>query len=495
MPSRLALCWIVAAALLTGSAAQAFPKGNLRNIDNALSALREKMDTPQAQEATVLQLLFDAGLSEWVAGPAPQALPPQPGRDTVPSGPAQLMYLDLRLPLARVDQSFGGKELGALTGAQSSSDMVALVIRGGRARLRDITDHLHLSDGAMIRTPLVVWSDAALDLTPGETLTMSRPDGAFLLNFGHVRINGATVRSAGTQNLRIPRFRPFVTTTASGVLEVDNATFRGLGFGNTRKFSGLTILKNDLMRAPRASYVRNSRFYDVDSLYVKAVTGVEVSGSVFRGARYAPVVIDGASHARVTGNLFGADVRNNAIRLLNGAVSGFISGNVVLGGEKSGIAVRSASHNATVTHNIVSGRQGGGITVADANCGRVDSNLVVANSKKGIEVRSSRDTLVRRNLVSGNRSAGIWISAQEEQVNTHLTGNVLRQNGSGLATATAEHVVLSGNDFSEQIPRLLGGDLAGQSRVIATDLRGDTPVTLSAWGQVLPDNQVRACGS
>ncbi|MEM9778586.1 MAG: right-handed parallel beta-helix repeat-containing protein [Pseudomonadota bacterium] len=493
MPRSQRLGWLALIVALIATGAFAMPERDVAEVEEGVEALKLALETPGAANTSTLELFFHSGLSDWVAGPVPAAPVPEADLRAAPKGAPQIEEMDLRLPLARISQSFGGKELGAVRGAQRPGPMTSLVVRRGVARLADIRAHIDLSEDQALRRPLVIWPGAALHLEMGEVLTLSRPDGAFLLNFGHLRIDGATVRSAGAENARIPRFRPFVTTSAEGVLEVTGGRFEGLGFGQTHKFGGLVLLKNALMPSRLPSFVRESAFHDTGSVFVHGVAGVEVSGNRFHAARDVPVIVDAADHARVLGNLFDSDAPGNAIRVLNGAKAAVVSGNVVLGGEKTGIMVRGARESVQVSHNLVWGRRGGGVTVVGSDCAAVQSNLILGNRQKGIEVRSSAETRVRGNLISGNRSAGIWVSGQEDQALTRLEHNVLHRNGAGISTATGAHLMLVGNDISQQMPRLLGGDLSRQAMLLARDLSGAVPISLSANGPVDLPSHVPEC--
>ena len=77
---------------------------------------------------------------------------------------------------------------------------------------------------------------------------------------------------------------------------------------------------------------------------------------------------------------------------------------------------------------------------------------------------------------------------------TRIEDNVLDANGAGVATATAEAILLEGNDFTRQFPRFLAGDLGRQARYIASDITGRAPIALDAAGLVRIADLPSHCG-
>ncbi|WP_102109634.1 right-handed parallel beta-helix repeat-containing protein [Oceaniglobus roseus] len=480
----------LALGLLAAAGASAAPDLPDAGLRSALEGLEESLVAPANAVVANLDLLRAAGLDGFAPAvqPGPLAMP-MAGDHT--SDPLEAQGLDVRLALTMLTQTAGATDNQGVLNAQRDPELRALVIRRGTARLSDIellTRQYRLqpaeadNGGFVLRVPVVVWDGAALQIGPGETLRLSRPDGAFLINFGHLAIAGGSVESVGGANTVTGRFAPFVTTAASGTVQVDHARFTGLGFGKTLKFGGFSVMRNNMMVVRRASFVRDSLFDGLVSVALSGLDGVAVENNKFRAARGPALVVSGAREPRILSNIFYGKTEFNAIQVLSRSRDAVVSGNVVLGGEKTGIAVRRHSHNALVAGNIVWRREGGGITVAGSDCGRILGNLVLDNRHKGIEVRDSRGTVVADNRVVANQSAGIWVSAQQDDSETWLKGNVLSANRAGLSTATGASLVLAKNDFTQQYPRFLGGDLSRQSAFIAGDLAGEKAVTLTALG-------------
>ncbi|RVT85741.1 hypothetical protein DXV76_08310 [Rhodobacteraceae bacterium CCMM004] len=497
MPERRRASWSgLAAALvvaLWGGVAAAVPGIEGADLRDRMAALSDAMAQPANAALTARELLAGSGLERVLGLSAvPPAAPAAASPAADGAAPVDMQVLDLRLALAMLAQSHGAESNQAVVEAQSNRAFPALVVRQGTATLDDLRlflQHYRLQDdigGAelLLRVPVVVWDGAALALGPRDRLALSRPDGAFLLNFGTLTVRGATVAAVGPRNVRIGSFIPFVATAGAGIVQVDGGRFHGLGFGKTAKFSGFSLVRNALMAVRGDSYVRDSHFEDLISVTLHSATGVAIEGNRFQNFRGAPVIAVRSARTRVIGNLFGGLIRFNSISLSGGSARSVVHGNAVLGGEKVGIAVRNDSHGTVVTHNIVWRRKGGGIAYARSDCGVIADNVVMDNRQKGIEVRTSRDTQVRGNTIISNKSAGIWVSAQDALSGTFLEGNTLASNGSGVSTAVGGNLKLVGNDMRKQFPRFFNGDLVTQSRIIFKNLEGATPLILNSEGQL-----------
>ena len=402
--------------------------------------------------------------------------------------------LNMRLALTMLSQAHGVENNGTVLAAQTEPGRNALVLKTGQVLLADLPGLLAaaglpgepIPGGIELRMPLVIWPGAGLSLGPGEVLQLSRADGAFVMNFGSLDVQGATIRATTTPHPVIRSFRPFVTTADGGALTLRGARVEGLGFGETLKFSGLSVLRGLLRPATQAARIEDSLFTDMLTLGIAGDTGVRVAGNRFRDMRGPALTLSRTARAQVTGNLFSGAMPTNAIRLEAGSGDGIIAGNVILGGARAGIVVRTDSPRATVTGNVVWDRKGGGILLSASACGRIEGNLVIANDQKGIELRDTIAATVRANSVLSNDSAAIWIGNQPPGALTRIEGNVLAFNGAGLAAASGGRLLLGGNDLSRQFLQFLSGDLVGQIATVNRDMRGGTALVLTAAGTAAP---------
>ncbi|WP_164512301.1 right-handed parallel beta-helix repeat-containing protein [Oceaniglobus ichthyenteri] len=500
---RRAVLALVGGFLTAGVALAATDRVEDRALRDGITALAAMVADPAQASAPAQTLLQQAGLASLVAPTAPPGPIRPPANPVRSNSPVEAQPLDMRLALTMLTQIAGARDTQAVLTAQGpESDLRALVIRKGDATLTDVAlflSHYRLQDTAagdlILRVPLVIWEGATLTLKPGETLRLSRPDGAFMVNFGHITMEGATARIEGDVNPYLARFAPFMTTAGSGTFYIQNSEFHDLGFGRTRAFAGFSMMRNNLMVVRNRSFIRDSLFRGTVSVVVSGASDVALTGNRVFDARGEGMIVAGSPRANMVSNIIVGDSKFNALQVVEGSVDAVVSGNVVLNGEKAGIVVRSNSHRPHVANNIVWHRKGGGITVDHANCANVQANFVLDNSQKGIEVRSSDGALVRDNHLIQNQSAGIWISAQEPEARTFVVQNVLHANRSGLATATAQEVILQGNDFRGQFPQFLSGDVAGQSRHIAENMQGTQPMLLTASGVSVVPSAIGNCAT
>ncbi|MCF6234277.1 MAG: right-handed parallel beta-helix repeat-containing protein [Rhodobacteraceae bacterium] len=400
--------------------------------------------------------------------------------------------MDVRLGLVKLAQADGSKGNDAVLRALGGENTRALVLLSGEATLSDIRGLLAINrlqvsprgPSLTLDVPLIIWTKASVRMAPGETLLLNRASGAFVLNFGNMNIDRATIAVTGEENQFSPRFNPFIATAGAGSIQVDGANISGLGFGHSAKFSGLSVLRHALSPTRYPTHFTNSIFSDVAGISIQGVSDVVVQGNNFRQTRARAVTLARSSYGRVLSNVFSGGMPTNAIRITDGSNNAIVAGNIILRGERAGIVVRNNSKAVIVTNNIVWRRKGGGIQVVKSDCGQVSGNLVFGNSQKGIELRNSRGSLIDKNLIAANHSAGIWVSAQDATEQTFIRTNRIAGNGSGLETATGGVLVLDGNDFSSQFPRLLKGEWVGQTHVIAQNLTGQEQIVFSPNGTV-----------
>lgn len=418
-----------------------------------------------------------------------------PAWSPMPPGMAELRQQTMRLFMTALAQSYGIEDVPLVIGAQPTPDARALVVRSGTATLDDIRRALPPSpDATVVMTmPLIVMPGAGLRLNPGDRLLLSRFDGAFLLNFGMMQIDGAEIAGTGERNPRRGLYAPFVVTADGGTLQARGATVHSLGFGKTVKFSGFSVLQGTVRQTRQPSWITGSSFAHMRSVVIGMANGVSITDTRFRDMTGPALLIHRTRNATVSHNLFSGSMATNAIMVEEGSSGAVVTGNMVLGGKFNGIVVRKNSTGATLSRNVVWRRLGGGIAVIGSDCGQVVGNLVMRNGQKGIEIRSSAGVRVEGNAVYANHSAGVWVSAQAPGTVTRIRNNVLAENGFGMAAASGQRLLLEGNDFTHQFPQFLSGDLAALSARIAQNIRGEGEMVLGDGPAAAASEP--ACGS
>lgn len=487
MKQALGACFAMALVSMPVNAATVDEVSKLRTQLRNFSA--QMVSEPDAN-ISARNLVEEAGLAPVVSLEGLNVTVPTGAEPPRPSGMIDAKANDMRFALGLIAQIYGAKDNQDVIEAQGAPDAQALVVYSGTVTLTEIfkqLDRLGLqsadkSQDGILRRPVIIWSDAALVLGPEDKVILSRTDGAFLANFGRLEVDGTEFTVDGPPSPTNTDFIPFVVNAGGASIKVRNASFVGLGFGSEAKFGGLSLVRNPLLVQRDQNVIENNSFTNVVSVSSTMTDGMVIRNNRFHDTRGPSLVVTHSVDTRIVGNLFSGDAPTNAIRLLQGSSRGVIAGNVVLDGDRSGIVVRNDSDNVIVRNNLVWHRGGGGISISKSQCAEVTHNLVMDNRQKGIEVRTAYGVVVTDNRIFGNRSSALWISDQKSGVATVLQDNVLLGNGAGLATADGEILVLERNDFTNQFPRFVDGDLSTQGRVIAANLDGSSPMVLTAGG-------------
>jgi poly(beta-D-mannuronate) C5 epimerase len=472
--------WLATAValLLSGPIlAEGVPNQDSLDLQARLSTLEQFARDPSRDLISVPALIDAAGLGPRISAVSTgaAALVDRPPSAHTPT----IGQMQVRLALTPLVQAYGAIGNTAVLVAQTDPALLATVIESGDVSIAALRDHLGAGPGPLRLTrPLVIMAGAALVLGQGETLELSRADGAFIINFGHLQLHGGTIAATSEESPSARSFRPFVTTVNTGTVDLRGATLRDLGFGSSPKFAGFSILRSVLQGPDRSSRIEGARFERLGSVAITGETGILIRANRFVDMQNAALTLQRTTGAQVLYNLFWGDMRTNAIRLEAGSEDGLIAGNVILGGDRAGIVVRGETRDAILAGNIVWDRDGGGIALSDADCSIVHDNLVIANDQKGIEVRASDSVRLHRNIVLSNHSAGLWVSAQDTTAHVLLSENRVAYNGAGLAGANTANILMAGNDFSRQYQQFLSGDLALLTPVVARDMHGSQPFIL-----------------
>jgi len=412
---------------------------------------------------------------------------------------AQVTTNNFRLMLATLAQNYSGANNLSVVTAQGARGPIGLSVKSGTVTLDDlkrVSSHHGYPprpDGSMTM-PIVIWPDATLRLDAGDRLGLARDTGAFVLSLGRIEVTDAVIETTGPENPHEKHYSPFVTIASGGSLQIEGATVRGLGFGRTLKFAGLTVAGNPLMPQQQDVVIRNTLFSDTGTLTIAGAPHAVVDGNTFEDARNNALNVVGSPYAKIRGNLFRGKSPTNAIRVDVGSDYAAVSDNVILKGERLAVLVQSGANNVYVQNNLIWRRDGGGIKFYNSRCGNISDNILVDLAQKGIEVRKSNGIVVRENLIAGGRSAAIWVSAQAKNAQTVVQGNLFERNAAGLSAATGADIWTAGNNFRQQLPKLLGGDIAALTHAISRDLEGARTLQLTNGRSILRNQMATLCG-
>ncbi|GFE63200.1 right-handed parallel beta-helix repeat-containing protein [Litoreibacter roseus] len=398
---------------------------------------------------------------------------------------SSLSLVDMQVVMAQLALRAGANGHLTLARAQTEDEPKAIVLSNGTFRLSDITPDTLPNAGLGLSSqhltsprPIVVWSNATLIMEDGDRLELRRDTGAFLLNFGRVIADGAQIGGSQLPNLKDQTFRPFLLSAGSGSVEIRNSRLEFLGFGRAGNFSGVSVLNRGLYPALGPSLIEDSTFHSVQSASFDSTKGTVIRNNNFSGSAATSLRLIGAEGAEVTGNTI-STAKNHGLRITAGSRQILIKDNTFRNIAGVGILADRGVENLVVAGNHIDQSAKGGVSFVRVTCAILSDNHVALVGQKGLSVRESQDVHVLNNQLFGNRGAGIYVGDQAPDALTVLQGNVFEKNGRGLSGAAAEHLVLKGNDFSKQFPRLLGGDLMSVIHVIARDLTGDAVMSIS----------------
>lgn len=494
--------WLCVSVALIASAPAARSDTDPDALDDgvrvAIKALDEILRAgprPEIQAATLIQ---NSGLSVFTGDVMPTAEVFSSvrglGLDRVSA-----RTTDFRLTLGQIAQLYGAQDNTVVVEAQSLPGAQALVIDSGTVTVESLFEAARVAgvqeDGGagynLLRAPLIIGADATLVLSPGDVLRLSRPDGAFIANFGRIEVIGATIEGVGPTNPNATEFLPFVVNAGGASVVARNSHFRALGFGSEAKFGGFSIVRNPVLVRRDEIVIEGNVFENLNSVAVSLTDNVVIKNNRFRNSRAAALIISRTNNAKVIGNIFFGPLpetygrlpsASNAVRINFASRNALVSGNLIIHGFRAGVAVRTRSHSVRVENNVIYNRGGAGVTLRDVNCAIIQNNVVVENHQKGVEIRSGSRAVIKGNLLLGNRSPAVYLADQLDDETTLIQENTFVRNGAGLGGATGAVYALVGNNFAKQFPRFVQGDLAHLSNQVIEALGGESPLVLTAGG-------------
>lgn len=453
---------------------------------------------PAAIRAGIDDLLTDPrafdGLADLLQLPPAPVLTGIPETPPFPEGPAPVMAQGkLQLALSQLAIHAGTNGHIALVRAQNGRDD-AIFLQAGFTDLATLARAA--ADGGIdgitaegqtvtLTRPLVIWMGAGLHLNPGDRLRLSGADGTFLLNFGRLDSESATVEITGDSD-----FRPFLLTAGQGTLRLEGSRLNGLGFARSDAFGGIAILSRGLFRPDHPPLIRNTTFTDTGLLFIEGSVGAWIEGNTFLAPRTGGLTLSATTAATVTGNLIHAAQGSAALRLRDGASGTRITGNLVLNSLRTGIMGEGNLTDTTLASNAIAGSGGVGLLLRRADCLRLSGNLVAANGAAGIKLVETARTTLARNAILHNSGSGLTLQTQPDTARTDLSANLLMSNRDGLSGAGLGPVTLEGDDLSGQLPRLFSGEFAQHlpAYLSARDTQGSTAFAISApAGAAEPD--------
>ncbi|MFC2980929.1 right-handed parallel beta-helix repeat-containing protein [Roseicyclus marinus] len=397
---------------------------------------------------------------------------------------------DVRLGLMQMALAVGPEGQAEIYAALPSANAPALYLREGRATLADLVilaaeaghpNALRSEAGTYTASvPIIVLAGAALAVVDRETLVFSGEHGGFLLSFGSLSIVGATITADISQHAIGPdAFRPFVASLGSGGLSVRDSRFNGLGFGPSPALSGLSVATAGLYGAHTPSVISRSIFTDLGGVSVVDSDSVMIEGNWVADARQTAIRVEGSQGASLLHNVVTGTQGSHAVRLSGPGRMVEVRENILSGGDYGGLRLDTGVAGVEVSGNLIEDFRGEGVAVVQgARCVWLQSNVILENGGNAVRAEATGDLVVTGNLLLANGGAGLALREGIEGSSTLIVGNVIADNTAGLYSATEGHLRLSGNDLSQQLPRLLTGDLAQHTPLLLRAMRAGSMADL-----------------
>ncbi|CUH80074.1 right-handed parallel beta-helix repeat-containing protein [Tropicibacter naphthalenivorans] len=443
----------------------------------------DPVETVMAELAVMQQALAD----EVTRLDTPRQLPVRgdirPHAVSASPQPATLDVMDLRIALVRLARVVGANDQLSVLLAQPQDRVQVLAVRGGRVDLDTLLARAqalgHLGpDG--LGLPVVVEPDAQL-VIGGGTLPLDRAQGAFVVNFGQLEVIGGTIAGQGRAPARVPQFRPFVVTAGTGTMVLRGAKLRALGFGRSPAFAGVSVIEGGLYRPDAPVVIDGALFSDVQSLSLVRAHSPLVADVVFAGAAGNALELVGTTGAHVSGARF-LRIGGDAIRIEKGAQATWLRDIEIYQTGGSGIRLRQASHGTRIEDTLIWQPAKEALAADRSDCLQVSGLRAVGAGQKGVSLRRTRASALRDSAILASGSAGIMVADQPVGTVLALSGNRIAGNKVGLTTAAPAELHLAQNDFSQQFPRFLQGDVQGDTGRLIADLTGTKPLVMLAGG-------------
>ena len=429
-----------------------------------------------------------------------QNLRPPAQTTTSDAEPVAGLYrpIDLRVALFRVARPEMAEEFAVLTAAQGARGMTALALTHGVVDLQTLIATVQATKPEWIgpdgfRIPIVIEPGAKLRLRPGDVLALDRAYGAFVLGFGQFDSTGGAVIGTGAPNINAPAFRPFVLMSGTGTLVAQNSYFGALGFGWRPLFGGLAVVTNSLFGQATSVMLDDVTIRDAGSVTVSGAGSARITNSTFINARRSALILQRSHAARIKNTVFFGGGSGDAIRLLDGATDTIIDAVEIYDARENAIALAPGSHGTTIRDTLIWRPRHNGVRAEASECITLRGLTILGARFNGITLSGARGTEVSAGIVEGARQAGLRIAARPGDSVTTVRDIRFAHNRIGIETAAPGSVALLNNDFRDQFPRFLAGDVQPLTPHLLADLSNRTPLVLTAGGRVDTPPKRPAC--
>ncbi|MCK7614163.1 right-handed parallel beta-helix repeat-containing protein [Roseibium sediminicola] len=474
-PDRVFLVMVLAGmfALPLAAARAATDLAELQVLDRSVSRLADALQDDRPVEHAALRglglALFEL---EPRSGETPAISDSGPNSsDFNAANPAmdnELSFVPIDLVLSQLSLQTGSNHHIELKAAQTSPGAPVLVLRTGHWTLDILSRQLEelgkagvLSRAGQVyraSLPIVIWHQAELAVSDGQTLILDGQSGAFLVNSGLFTLEQSVLKGAGG-NAEVEDYRPFVLTALGGRTHVAHSTLSDLGFGDRPHLRGLSFVSSDFFPRKSRVLIRDNRIERVFSVELSDMEGGLIENNLVLGARGSGIRIQRSRNTVIRANTV-ASSEAHGIVLAAGASKALVADNLLVGNARAGVFSGGGVVSSQVAGNVVVGNDKSGIFLRGTGCVDIRNNLVAHNGLWGIAAKRSFSVSVKDNLLARNTGPGLVIGESVASRDRHrISGNRFFANRSGFSADAFVTIEMSGNDFSGQRPILFSGEL------------------------------------
>lgn len=342
---------------------------------------------------------------------------------------------------------------------------------------------------------LLIGPDATLTIDGNEVskLYLSQQHSSILVNAGNIYVTGTSVvgwdqvnkKPAYTTDEFRYDFRPFLASWSRSHTYLAGSEFIAVGYSNHKSYgislsAGPEKLQLSTITEPQRPdgiIVDNSFDNVYYGFYSYEADNVALIGNEYRNnIIYGIDPHDRSNYLTMAYNTaYGAHKKHGIIISREVNNSSFV-GNLSFDNKGSGFMIDRLSTGTFVYGNTAFGNKQDGLTVFESSCNYIASNNYFNNKSMGIRIRNSQDNGVFFNQLTGNRQGGVMgyisellddpahrrrnftLDPYADVTAMTVIGNKIESNGAGIMGADLTAVMIRGNHFADQSPRLFSGE-------------------------------------
>lgn len=272
-------------------------------------------------------------------------------------------------------------------------------------------------DGYTINKPIVVTAGGTLDIGAGTvTLTAGDKPAVIEARGGQVKLDGTTVKSAGTGS------PGWIAARDGGKITSNNVTLDGIGGIDAHRAIEVTGQAS-------SAVIRRTTVSGGSGIWVNGGSNVQLATVTIQAPKVTGVQINGGRRISLT-NVKVSGATGNGIAVLDRTDRVTITGADVQSSGGHAMALGGASSNITVTDSLFQQSVGAGVAI-DSAYGVDFKGVRLVGNDSGIDVTaSSNDITITESRLASNRVAGLQLSSPGSVAS--VSSSEIEHNGSGV---------------------------------------------------------------